>query len=38
MSNSKRKYFFVHSFIFLVKFSKRSEYIFEIKIYYFVIY
>ena len=38
MLNNKRKYFFVHSFIFLVLFSVRNDNIFEMKIYCLVIY
>ena len=38
MLNNKRKYFYIHSFIFLVLLSKINERIFEIKLYSIVIY
>ena len=38
MINTKRKIFYIHSFIFLSLLSKTNEYIFEIKIYSLVIY
>ena len=36
MLNNKRKYFYIHSFIFIVLFSKINERIFKIKFYYII--
>ena len=38
MLNNKKKYFEIHSFIFLALFYKRNGFIFEIKFYYLVMY
>ena len=38
MINNKRMYFYIYSFIFLTFFSKRNECMFEINIYYLIIY